>query len=135
MADYPPQRQEGSDPGARAQAWRMMLPPAVFLVHFGAVYGWAGLGCAFGWGDARLGPLDGVGLGVLVLTLVALVLLAWGWPRQVPHAPEEVAQPYDPRERAHFMASVTRMTAVLAGAGVVAVAAMAVVAGICTGAP
>lgn len=133
--DYPPRRQEGPDPQARAQAWRLALPPAVFLLHFGAVYGWAGVGCAFGWGDTRLGPLDGVGLGVLALTLLALGLLGWGWPRRVPHAPEEAARPYDPRERAHFMATVTRMTAVLAGVGVLAVAAMAVVAGTCTGAP
>ncbi len=115
-------------------ALHLAVAPAVFLLHFGSVYGFSGLGCAFGWEGAWLPALGAVPLGVLALTALALIALFALRPkhRPPPEAADDVAAPYDPRERSHFMAMAARMTTWLAAAGVVAVALTSVLAQPCT---
>lgn len=135
MAEAPPPHRTHPDPSARAQAWRLLAPPLLFIGQFGAVYAWAGLACAFGWGGRGWGPIGLLPAGVLLLTTAAVVLLWLTLPGRVPPAPEQQLQAYDPAERGHFMVTVTRMVGWLSLAGMVAVAAMALVAPTCAMSP
>lgn len=131
MAEAPPVHRTQPDPSARSQALQLLVPPLVFIAQFGLVYGWVGLACAFGWGDRGWGPVGLVQAGVLLLTAGALLALWLARPRQVPPAPEQELLAYDPQERGHFMVTVTRMVGWLSLAGMVAVAAMALLARTC----
>lgn len=135
MAEAPPVHQTRPDAAARAQAWRLLAPPLLFIAQFGAVYGWAGLVCAFGWDAGLQGPFGLLAVGVVVLTAVAAALLWWLRPARVPAAPQDGLAAYDPHERSHFMATVTRMVGWLSLAGMLAVAAMALLARACAAAP
>lgn len=121
--------------GAAAQVTRLLAPPLLFLFQFGGVYGWTGLACALGWDAFSWGPLQTVPLGVALITLVALGAMWWTWPARLPpdHSPR--LQTYAPRERGHFMTSLARMVAQLCVAGMLAVAAMALVSRACAVSP
>ena len=135
MAETPPASEAWRDPQARGQAWRVLAPALVFLAHFGAVYGWAGLACAFGWGTQRWGPLGMVPAGILLLTIGALAALWFARAGAVPAAPEQRLEAYDPQERAHFLVTVARMVGWLSAVGILAVAAMGLIARTCGIAP
>lgn len=134
MVEVPPPHEAHQDRLARGQGWRLCVPPAVFLAHFGLVYGWAGIVCAFGW-PGRLGPFGWLEAGVLLLTLAAALVLWFARAPVAPPAPEQMLRAYDPAERAFFLASVTRMVGWLALVGILMVAAMVPVAGACGNAP
>lgn len=133
MADYPPARPAAPDRGARTGAWHLAVPPAVFLVHFGAVYGWTGLACGLGWAAQRWGGVGLVHIGVLLLTAAALAVLWSTRPPAEPEAPDEIENPYDPAERRHFVATTSRMLVWLVTAATVMVALSSVFARICAG--
>lgn len=135
MADAPPVHEAYRDPEARSQAWRLMVPPLVFLAQFGLVYGWAGLGCAFGWQAIRWGPLGMIPTGVLLLTAVAVAALFLARPHKLPAVIPQQLAAYDPAERGQFMVRVTRMLAWLSAAGMLAVAAMALLPHPCAATP
>lgn len=131
-------RRQSTRPGPtpRREGCRLLAPPLLFIAQFGAVYGWAGLVCAFGWGGWTLGPFGLLAVGVALLTAAAAAALWWLRPPRVPSAPqEEELRAYDPDQRSHFLAVVTRMVGWLALAGMLAVAAMALLARACAAAP
>lgn len=61
---------EADDAGLRRDAWWLALAPALFLVHFGAVYAFNALAC-------RFGGLPSVTAVVLALTAIAAAVLLW----------------------------------------------------------
>lgn len=135
MVEAPPVHRTRPDAVARVQAWRLLAPPVLFVAQFGAVYAWAGIVCAFGWGGRALGPIGLLAAGVALLTGLAAALLWWLRPPPLPPARTEALQAYDPAERGHFLASLARMSAWLALAGMLAVAAMALLARGCAAVP
>lgn len=120
-----------ADAEARTDVWRLGIPPTVFIVHFGAVYGWTGLGCSFGWGSRTVGSWGLIPLVVIVLTLLALLALWWAAPGRVADPAPDVDNPYDPGERRHFLATTSRMTATLSAVGVLLVGASSLLARTC----
>lgn len=135
MDELSPFQPVPSERSARADAWRMAVPPAVFLAHFAGVYGWNGLACSFGWGAIGWRPIGLIPAVVLGLTLLAIAVVWWARPAATPAPADDITNPYDPDERRHFMASTTRMTGWLAVAGMVLVALPSVLARTCAGAP
>lgn len=101
----PPAADQPLDRTAPADAVRFAVPPTVFLIHFGALYGLQGLACAFQWGDGSSGF---VGAMLIALTAVAVAAVWLARPRAAPPPGQDVLDPYDPAERRHFMASATR---------------------------
>lgn len=130
MDEDPPSGPTPDDRSASTDAWRLAAPPALFIVHFAAVYGWTGLACAFGWAGTQWGGLGLVPLGVIVLTALAMGVLWWAMPPTVPES-RDVAHPYDPGERRHFLATASRMTGWLALAGMALVALPSLLARTC----
>lgn len=130
MDDYSPPRPA---PDRDASAWHLAAPPAVFLVHFGAVYGWTGLACGLGWAAQRWGGVTVVHIGILLLTALALAVLWSTRPPAEPEAPSEIENPYDPAERRHFIATTSRMLVWLVTAATMMVALSSVFARTCAG--
>lgn len=136
MVEAPPVHQTRPDAAARREGWRLLAPPLLFIAQFGAVYGWAGLVCAFGWVGRTPGPFGLLAIGVGLLTAVAAAALWWLWPPRVPSASqEEELRAYDPDQRSRFLSVITRMVGWLALAGMLAVAAMVLLARACAAAP
>lgn len=122
MDDAPPPTVGEDGEGAAGDAMQLALAPAVFLLHFGAVYAMNALACNFGWSAARWQGIGAIVLGVALLTLLGAATLLWRLPAARAEPAEDVQDPYDPRERRHFLARASRMTAWLALAGMVLVA-------------
>lgn len=138
MAEMTPLQGSPSDSEARWQGLRLLGPPLVFVAHFAAVYGWAGLVCAFGWGARTIGPSGWLAAGIGTITVAAVLMLAWLCRSNVPplavHKQEEL-RAYEPTARAHFLTGVTRMVGWLALAGMLAVAAVVLLARSCAASP
>jgi hypothetical protein len=111
-----------------ASAWRLAVPPAVWLAHFAAVYATAALAC----GRWRHAGVD-VGAVVLGLSVVALAGLAGSvdWrsaPSGTGRAPAAFAEATGTDA---FLSVVHLLLAAVSGLGVVFVAASVAVVGVC----
>lgn len=130
--DEPPLREHREDRHqAEVAGWRLAVGPAVFLIHFSAVYGFNGLACAFGWHRQTVAGLPLVPSSVVMFTLLTVGLLWAVLPTAPRRAAPDVQDPYDPSARRHFIRHAGRLTVGLAAAGTVAVAAMALLARTC----
>jgi hypothetical protein len=120
------------DPGANRGAVRLAVPPAVFLLHFSAVYGVNALACRFHWPPTLAGlPLVPAVVAALTLLAIALVLLVAH--RGQRHSTEgETASEYDLAARRAFVAKAASMVAWLAAAGMLVVALPVLVARPCS---
>lgn len=116
------QRPARHDPARRTGGARLSLPPAVFLVHFAATYGFTGLACSFGWHAVRIGGLGLLPVGVVGLTALAVLVLLLALPPATRAPTGDARDPYDPVGREHFVSRSTRMTTWLAVAGMAMVA-------------
>lgn len=119
----PPSPAPPNDPPQRPRAALLALPPAVFLLHFAAVYAFTGMACALGWHARHLGPFALLPAVVVGLTVVAAGGLLLAMPRaQPPPRHPDTAPRDDVFARARFLSTTTRMTTALSLAGMVAVA-------------
>lgn len=128
MADA---RHPDFDPRANRSAAVLAILPAVFLLHFSAVYGANALACRFG-GSGSWADWPRVPLVVGGLTLLALLVVGWA-ARSAPGGATEGAteREYDFAARRAFVGKTTVMLAWLVAAGVLAVASTVLLAQPC----
>lgn len=117
-----PARTLPDEPSTGAEAWRLALPPAVFLAHFALAYSATALACRFGWAQRAWAGVGLVPIAVFLLTAAAIALLMWARPRKFHSRARDDTDPYDPSARRHFMAAAARMTTWLSIGGVALVA-------------
>jgi hypothetical protein len=111
------------DPAAVRSAAAMTVGPAVFLVHFGAVYGFNALACAFGWSASRVAGVGLVPAFVAIATVAAVALVLLVAHRVPDRSTEGVTdREYDQRARGEFVLKMRVMIAWLAASAMVLVA-------------